>query len=85
MNTDRRFIFALIASGRTTVAEAERLLAASSQAREMLWILALCAIACLAPIHWEALGHAAQPTISAAAHTLHTFISFALHTIGGRP
>jgi sorbitol-specific phosphotransferase system component IIBC len=87
MNTDRRTIFALIASGRITAAEAERLLAASSQVHEMLWIAALCAVACLAPLHWNGavLAHTAQSTIAAAAHTLQNLISFALQAIGGKP
>ena len=40
MNTDRRAILALIAMGRITPAEAERLLAAWNESRETAWILA---------------------------------------------
>ena len=39
MNTDRRAILALIAMGRITPAEAERLLAAWNESRETAWIL----------------------------------------------
>lgn len=80
MSTDRRTIFALVASGRITAAEAERLLAASSDAHEMFWIVALCALACLTPLRWNG---AVNATLTAAAHTLHNVIRFALHTIGG--
>jgi hypothetical protein len=52
MNTDRRAILSLVATGRITAAEAERLLAAWNDSREMVWILALgLAFACLAQLH----------------------------------
>lgn len=82
MNTDRRTIFALVATGRITAAEAERLLASLSDAQEMFCIVALCALVCLASLHS---GGALKATLTAAAHTLHNVIRFALHTIGGRP
>jgi hypothetical protein len=52
MNTDRRAILSLVAAGRITAAEAERLLAAWNEGRETFWILAFClAFACLAQAH----------------------------------
>lgn len=42
MNSDRRTILALIALGRITPAQAERLLGAINETRETAWILALC-------------------------------------------
>jgi hypothetical protein len=52
MNTDRRAILSLVASGRITASEAERLLAAWNDSRETAWILALSlAFALLAQIH----------------------------------
>ncbi len=52
MNTDRRAILSLIAAGRITAAEAERLLAAWNEGRETVWILAFClAFVCLAQTH----------------------------------
>ena len=49
MNTDLRAILALIAMGRITPAEAERLLAVWNEGRETAWILAFSvALACLA-------------------------------------
>lgn len=42
MNSDRRTILALIALGRITPAQAERLLGTLNEARETAWILALC-------------------------------------------
>jgi len=52
MNTDRRVILSLVAMGRITAAEAERLLAAWNDSRETAWILALSlAFACVAQLH----------------------------------
>jgi hypothetical protein len=52
MNTDRRAILSLIAAGRITAAEAERVLAAWNESRETLWILVFClAFACIAQTH----------------------------------
>ena len=52
MNSDRRTILALIAMGRITPLQAERLLAAVDDSRETAWILAMClAGACLAQLH----------------------------------
>ena len=52
MNTDRRAILALIAMGRITPTEAERLLAAWNESRETTWILvASMGFALLAQLH----------------------------------
>ena len=52
MNSDRRTILALIAMGRITPGQAERLLAAVNESRETAWIVALClAGACLTQLH----------------------------------
>jgi hypothetical protein len=42
MNTDRRVVLTVIAMGRITPAEAERLLAAWDESLETAWILAIC-------------------------------------------
>ena len=56
MNTDRRTILALIAMGRITPAEAERLLAAWDESRETAWILAFSlAVLCMAQLHVHSL------------------------------
>jgi hypothetical protein len=52
MNTDRRTILALIATGRITPGEGERLLAAWNESRETLWILAFSlAVICLSQLN----------------------------------
>lgn len=52
MNTDRRAILSLVATGRITASEAERLLLAWNDSRETAWILALgLTFALLAQIH----------------------------------
>lgn len=56
MNTDRRAILALIATGRITPAEAERLLAAWNESRETAWILGIgLAVICLAQLNVHSL------------------------------
>jgi hypothetical protein len=56
MNTDRRTILAMVATGRITPAEAERLLLACNDSREVEWIAVLClAFACLAQLHMREL------------------------------
>ena len=86
MNRDRQTILSLIAAGRINAAEAERLLVATSDAHELMWIVAVCALAVIAPLHWSgaAPAHAVQNAISAAAHTLHHAFTLALQLIGGR-
>lgn len=57
MNIERRAILSLVANGRITVAEAERLLAAWNDSRETAWILMLCLVpVCLAQLHLHELA-----------------------------
>ena len=51
MINERRAILSLIASGRITAPEAERLLAAWEDTREWFWIALACAAACLLQSH----------------------------------
>jgi hypothetical protein len=79
MSTDRRAILALIAMGRITPAEAERLLAAWNESREMAWILvAGFGFALLAQLHMHELlpmlRHLVSAQIPARANILGTFI-----------
>ena len=56
MNNHRRAILQLVAMGRVTAAEAERLLIASDHVQETIWALIACvAIACLAVRHLDQL------------------------------
>jgi len=51
MSADRHAILSLVAMGRITAAEAERLLAVWNESRETAWIVGLClACACLAQL-----------------------------------
>ena len=60
MNTDRRVVLTVIAMGRITPAEAERLLAVWDESRETAWILAISLVlVCLAQLN----VHSLVPTL----------------------
>jgi len=48
MQNDGRTILALIAAGRISAAEAERLLRVWNEAREELWLVLACVLLCVA-------------------------------------
>jgi hypothetical protein len=88
MNTDRRAILSLVATGRITAAEAERLLAAWNDSRETAWILALSlAFALLAQLHLRELlpilMHLFNAQIPALAETVHQAFSPITDLLGG--
>jgi fructose-bisphosphate aldolase class 1 len=75
MNADRRAILALIAMGRITPSEAERLLAAWNESRETAWILAASfGFALLAQLHLRellpAVVHFINMQVAATAESL---------------
>jgi hypothetical protein len=65
MGQERRMILSLVASGRITAGEAERLLAAASERWEWVWMVAACALLGAAP----AIVHG-LPGIGQLAHAL---------------
>jgi hypothetical protein len=82
MNTDRRAILALIAMGRITPAQAERLLAAWNESRETAWILAFgLAFAFLAQLHLHELMPNIIHFFNAQVPALAKAINHALLTI----
>jgi len=88
MNTDRRAILALIAMGRITPAEAERLLAAWNESRETTWILALSLAVVLAAqlnVHQllPALVHLFNAQVPALAEAVRHALSPITDLIGG--
>jgi hypothetical protein len=86
---ERRVILSLIATGRITAAEAERLLLAWDQsrawAREWVWIAALCLGLCFAQVHphLEGLGHLLHAAIAHGTQALYTATSIDLKRTGG--
>ena len=48
MKKERQAILSLVAMGRITPWEAERLLAAWNSAREEVWVIGACVVACVA-------------------------------------
>jgi hypothetical protein len=88
MNTDRRAILTLVAMGRITAAEAERLLAAWNDSRETAWIVALSlAFACVAQLHLRELlpilMHSFNAQVPALAEGLHLAFSPITELLGG--
>ncbi len=61
MKNERRTILGLVAAGRISAREAERLLRVWNDAREELWVLAACLLVCVTQIHLrlplDGLGH----------------------------
>ena len=84
MNTDRRTILSLVAAGRITAAEAERLLVAWNEARETAWIVGLSlAFACLAQLHLRELLPMLMHFYSAQIPALAADVQHALAPITG--
>jgi hypothetical protein len=76
MQTDRSTILHLVALGRITPAEAERLLLAWNEGREELWVLAAgVALAGLAQLRL----HELLPVLARLVHALSPQILTALH------
>ncbi len=89
MNTDRRVILSLVAMGRITPTEAERLLAAWNESRETAWIVGLClAFAWLAQLHLRELlpilMHFCSAQIPALAEAVHHALSPITELWGGQ-
>jgi hypothetical protein len=70
MSSERRTILALVAAGRISANEAERLLRLGNDAREQLWIIAAALLICAAQLHLrislDGLGHLVEHTMRAA-------------------
>jgi hypothetical protein len=88
---ERRAILSLIAAGRITAAEAERLLLAWHQAREWarewVWISALCLAVCFVQTHphirLQGLGNLLHTAVAHGTQALHTATSIGLKRMGG--
>ena len=88
MDMDRRTILSLIAMGRITAAEAERLIAAWNEGRELAWILGAClAFACLGQLHLReflpTLVHVCSAQVPALARAVHDALGPIMGTVGG--
>jgi hypothetical protein len=88
MNIDRRAILSLVATGRITALEAERLLVAWNDSRETAWILALSlTFALLAQIHLHELlsilMHLFNTQIPELAEAVHHAFSPITDLLGG--
>ncbi|MGP8251961.1 MAG: hypothetical protein ACLQHF_07995 [Terracidiphilus sp.] len=95
MYTNRRANLSLVAHGRITPAEAERLIAASSSDREAWWLLAGCAL-CAGLVQTQSLAlsglqshaltglvHLFRPVIDGSISALHHVLSQIAARLGG--
>ncbi len=92
MNYERRAILSLVAMGRITAAEAERLMLAWQNqawqdARDWIWITVVCATACLLQTHphlnFDGLGTLLHTVVDHGTRALHTAASIGLKKMGG--
>ncbi len=87
MTHERRAILSLIAMGRMTAIEAERLVLAWHEAREWFWITALSIAVCLIQthphIHLGSLGNLLHGAVAQGAQALHTAASISFKRMGG--
>jgi hypothetical protein len=88
LHHDRRAIFSLVAMGRITAREAERLLAVCPDADEAIVRLALClAFAVLALPHlnefFTAVEHTLGSLIPGVEAAAHHAVAFVIHWFGG--
>ena len=84
MKSDRRAILHLIAIGRLTPAEAERLIVAWNEGREVLLVLfAVIAFAGISQVHTGGLDHAFNVLHSAKVGWLRPMASALTHILGG--
>jgi hypothetical protein len=82
MKRERTAILSLIALGRITPAEAERLLAMCGEGREELWVIVLCLAACLAQF-LPALARMANTLLAGGLPALHHAVTAITYWIGG--
>jgi hypothetical protein len=83
----QRAILSLIAAGRISVVEAERLIAAWQDAREWFWIAVACAAACVLQAHphfnLQALGGLLHSIAGNGTRLLHTASMLGFNRNGG--
>jgi hypothetical protein len=88
MENDRRAVLNLVAAGRMTPAEAERLLMAWNEGRVGLWLIAACAVFAFVaqcdPQAWlTGLPHAAHSLLPASAEPAHRVARLLTHLLRG--
>ena len=87
MIDEHRAILSLVAAGRITAAEAERLIAASEDAREWFWIAVACAAACLLQsyphLRLDGLAGLFHTALDHGTRLLHTAAITGLKRMGG--
>jgi len=86
MNQDRRAIYQLLAQGRISPAQAERLIAAFGAERETAWVVAGCAaIVLFAQLHIlaPAVLHIVREMVAGGLPALHHIVNSIAFLLGG--
>jgi hypothetical protein len=87
MRSERRAILGLVAAGRISAMEAERLLRIWNDAREELWILGVCLLICVTQIHLrlspDGLGHFIEGLARGVFTTSNAAVSLLTRGMGG--
>ncbi|HKF46910.1 MAG TPA: hypothetical protein VKB38_06090 [Terracidiphilus sp.] len=88
MLSTRRGILSLVAAGRISAAEGERLLAAWNDGREGLWIAVACVLVCAAQMHLHILPgemiHFAREVAREGMGAVHNAVFSLMSYRGGR-
>ena len=88
MRNERRAILALMAAGRVSAVDAERLLRAWNDRFEGYWIAALCVVVCLVQLHLQVstdgFGHWIHGLAQEGLHAWDAAASLLAKGMGGR-
>ena len=87
MRNERRTILGLVAAGRISAMEAERLLRVWNDAREELWIIAACLLLCVTQVHfhfgWDGEARCIENLAREAFRTWSAGLSQLMEGLGG--
>jgi hypothetical protein len=84
MKDGRRGILAMVAAGRITAGEAERLIVAWNEGREGVWIALAVVAACAIQADWSWAVHSLHSLMGAWPRGLHGAVWMAMKGMGGR-
>lgn len=84
MSDERRGILAMVAVGRISAGEAERLIIAWNEGREAIWMALAVAAACAMQMDWSGAVHCVHSLVGAWPRALHEALWMMTKGMGGR-